>query len=288
MIDSLMVYKDMFLKKIYIITFFLLLFQITSCSGDKMKETKDVSGGLNNIPLSKWNHLAQKKIYFGHQSVGYNILDGINDLMQENKQITLNIVETSDNQVFSHGVLAHSKIGKNTDPLSKIDAFETLMDSGIGSLVDIAFYKFCYVDIDAQTDIKEVFHAYRESMQRLKQKYPNVTFIHVTVPLGTSVTTWKTLIKKIMGSDSIWEYDSNIRKNEYNDLMRKEYSGKEPIFDLAEVESTYPDGRRASFSKAGRKYYCLAPEYTSDDGHLNEIGRKRVAEHLLILLVGVF
>jgi len=31
--------------------------------------------------------LSQKKIYFGHQSVGFNIIDGIKDIMKENPQI---------------------------------------------------------------------------------------------------------------------------------------------------------------------------------------------------------
>ncbi len=263
----------------------ILLVQIISCRGEKMTGINNISEGFNNISPSEWNHLKQKKIYFGHQSVGYNILDGINDLMQENKDIQLNIKETTDNRIFTGGIFAHSRIGENTDPLSKIKAFEQLMDSGIGNTVDIAFFKFCYVDIDAQSNVEKVFDIYKETMHRLKKEYPDVTFIHVTVPLGTSITTWKTYIKRIIGSNNIWEYDSNIRKNEYNNFLRKEYFGKEPIFDLAEVESTYPDGRRATFTKGGRRYFCLAPEYTPDDGHLNELGRKMVAEKLLLLLV---
>ena len=90
-----------------------------------------------------------------------------------------------------------------------------------------------------------------------------------------------------MGKKDIWEYDANIRKNEFNDLLRKEYSGKEPIFDLAYVESTFPDGRRSTFTKAGETYYSMAPEYTYDDGHLNETGRKRAAEQLLVLLANL-
>jgi hypothetical protein len=50
------------------------------------------------------------------------------------------------------------------------------------------------------------------------------------------------------------------------------------------VESTYPDGRRETCAHKGKTCYSLVPEYTYDGGHLNETGRKKAAEQLLILL----
>jgi hypothetical protein len=55
------------------------------------------------------------------------------------------------------------------------------------------------------------------------------------------------------------------------------------IIDIAKIESTYPDGSRCSFTMDGKTYYSMVPEYTSDGGHLNETGRKKVAEQFLIL-----
>jgi len=49
-------------------------------------------------------------------------------------------------------------------------------------------------------------------------------------------------------------------------------------------ESTLPDGKRSKFTKDGKEYFDLAPEYTFDDGHLNERGRRWVAQHLLTFL----
>ena len=63
--------------------------------------------------------------------------------------------------------------------------------------------------------------------------------------------------------------------------------GKEPLFDLAMVESTYEDGSRYTFSANGHTYYALVPEYTKDGGHLNELGQKVAAEQLLIFLAGL-
>ncbi len=88
--------------------------------------------------------------------------------------------------------------------------------------------------------------------------------------------------------DHIWEYDDNIARNDFNKLLFEEFIGKEPLFDIAGIESTGYDGKRSAFKKAGKSFYSLAPEYTQDGGHLNETGRKRVAEQLLIFLAGMF
>jgi hypothetical protein len=68
------------------------------------------------------------------------------------------------------------------------------------------------------------------------------------------------------------------------ELLIKQYEGKEPIFDIAKIQSTYPDGNRCTFSKFGERYYSMVPGYFSDGGHLNETSRKKVAEQFLILL----
>ena len=82
-------------------------------------------------------------------------------------------------------------------------------------------------------------------------------------------------------------YAGNIKRNEFNDLVRKEYTGKEPVFDLAMVESTYSNGSRNRFKADGNAYSALVPEYSHDGRHLNETGRKKVAEQLLIFLANL-
>ena len=242
---------------------------------------------IQNVSLEKWEALSGKKIYFGHQSVGFNIIDGIRDVMSTDKRVKLKIVELDKIGRLEEPGFYHSRIGSNVDPVSKIDDFSRKMAAGIGSSADIAFFKFCFVDIGADTDVNKVFDYYKNTMSALKTKYPQTTFVHFTVPLGTTLESWKTKLKVLMGKKEIWEYDANIRKNEFNDLLREYYAGKEPVFDLAGFESTYPDQQRSTFTKNGKTYYDLAPEYTYDDGHLNEKGRKWVAEHLLLFLANL-
>ena len=143
---------------------------------------------IKDIPDSAWKKLSEKKVYFGHQSVGFNIIDGIKDVMKENPQIKLHIVETADPADFKTGIFAHSRVGKNMDPKSKIDAFANFVEKGIGDTANIAFFKFCYVDVTARTDIDKVFDDYKTTMSLLKESYTRTKFIHMAVPLTVTKT----------------------------------------------------------------------------------------------------
>lgn len=257
------------------------LFFFLACEGGQMTEKNLSFPSIKDVQDSSWKKLAQMKIFFGHQSVGYNIIDGVKDLMQENPQIRLNILETDNKSNFDTGLFAHFKVGENRYPDSKIQAFENFLTKGIGDKADIVFFKLCYVDLNTGTNVQNLFDRYKTAMSRLKELYPEAIFVHVTVPL-TSETIGvkgclkkaKDLIKKITGRPVY----NNINRNEFNEMLRKEYEGKVPIFDLAKIESTCPDGKTS---------YAMIPDYTYDGGHLNETGRKKVAEQLLVLLADV-
>ena len=265
----------------------LIALAITNCSGGKMDTTNKVTfPTIKDVPAEAWQKLAQKKIYFGHQSVGYNIMDGVRDIMKENPQIKLNIVKTNDPAEFNAPLFAHSSIGKNEDPRSKCEGFDDVINKKIAGKVDIAFFKFCYVDIVSNTDVNKLFATYNETLLSMKEKYPTAMFVHMTVPLTVAQTGPKVWIKKIIGKP-IGGYDDNIKREQFNTLLRKEYSGKEPFFDLALIESILPDGSKATFEKDGKVYPTLVLAYTNDGGHLNELGRKIVAEQFLILLASL-
>jgi len=82
-------------------------------------------------------------------------------------------------------------------------------------------------------------------------------------------------------------YGDNNNRNKLNDLIRKEYAGKNNLFDLASFESTFTDGRRALYQSEGRSFEMLVPEYTDDGGHLNAKGQQIIAEQFLIFLSGL-
>lgn len=259
---------------------------LCACGGGEMDLYETPLASISDVSKEAWQQLAGKRICFGHQSVGNNIIGGVESIEKENTDIQLNVVEMESWEGFHYPAFCHFKVGQNSDPISKNKDFSAVLDDGLGQQVDIAFYKYCYIDIREDAKVEDLFTAYRENMKNLTNKYPDVHFVHVTVPLTVVQTGPRAWIKKVLGKN-IGGYHDNIKRNEFNSLMRNEYKGKEPIFDLARIESTYPDGRRMTFRKNGESYFSLIPEYASDGRHLNEKGSKVVAEKLLILLAGL-
>jgi hypothetical protein len=254
------------------------------CSGGSMQENTPNYGVVRSIPDAEWQKLSSKKIYFAHQSVGFNILNGIEKIIGENPQIKLNIVRTSQSDDFNKGVLAHSTVGENGKPQTKVDAFLANISNGIGDKANAAALKFCYLDFNGSTDVQEVFTGYKTAIEKIRQEYPDLKIIHITVPLLKIQIGPRAWVKRIIGRP-VTGTDDNIKRLEYNELLAAEYGNKDPIFDLSKIESTYPDGTREIFKKHGKTYYALAPEYTIDGGHLNEKGKRIVSEQFLIFLV---
>jgi len=268
--------------------FLLIVMTLTalSCKGYEQKSMVHDFSKLKSIPQKNWDILAKKKIFFGHQSVGYNIIDGIKDLMKRNPEIKLNIKETNNPNDFSEPVFAHSRIGKNYDPYSKIKAFEHYLDNGIGEKVDIAFFKFCYVDFSNKTNIQNLFKNYKNTLSKLKMKYPHIIFIHVTSPLTIKKSWISLLISKIKGfiKHIIGKpvYNPSLR-DDFNHMLRQEYLEKELLFDLAEKEALKKVVNETVSNDKNKRFFLL-PDFTDDGGHLNEFGRSIIAEQLLIFL----
>jgi hypothetical protein len=209
--------------------------------------------------------LAGRAIYFGHQSVGFNIMDGVQALIAATPGTTLRVVQTSSPPVMTRGVFAHDGNGSNGDPRSKVEAFVATMQQGAGTRADIAFFKFCYVDFTAGTDTAAVFADYQTRLAALRSAFPAVRIVHVTVPLTTDAPA------------------ENTVRERFSDLVRQAYEGREPLFDLARLESTRPDG--SAHLVGGVR--ALVSTYASDDGHLNAAGQDLVARALVLYLAGL-
>lgn len=287
-----MVNKNTIIQRIFLIIFvnFVLIPMLGICNVNAVE--KDDNMNQTKFSYTQLSKLSGKTLFFGHQSVGYNIIDGVYRIITHSHSINFKIVQIkspSDFNSADKGTLFHATIGKNFDPHSKVDAFASWMDHGIGGNVDIAFMKFCFVDIGTQTDIKELFEYYKKTMAELKHKYPSTTFVHFTVPLlseKVGYAKWKYklkgIVKKILNKNEFYE---NYNKYTFNEMMRSEYRGKEPVFDLAAIESTYPDGSRSISIDSGKQIESMVPAYTNDGGHLNTKGQDIVAKKILSFLV---
>lgn len=170
-----------------------LLFTAVACSGGPQNLNQGLAGDLSQITSEQWQALSQRTIYFGHQSVGNNILEAVRELVAEKPQIPLRII--SGASAASAGI--HGLLGRLTRPMR------------------------------------------------------------------------------------------NALRTQYNDMLRAAYAGREPIFDLAAVESTRADGTREYGTSHGQPVYALAREWSADDGHLNALGRRRAPKQLLITLASL-
>jgi lysophospholipase L1-like esterase len=224
--------------------------------------------------------VARERVYFGHQSVGANVLEGLRDLSAA-EGVPLAITEVPRAASLRGPGVGHLFVPENGDPLRKLASFKQAL--GEGSHADVALVKFCYVDIDADTDMRALFDAYRKTIDELRAKNPRTTFIHVTLPLTTEQTGPKAWVKRLLGRAPSGTLQ-NVKRDQYNTLLRRTYAGREPIFDLARVESIGADGAQASVQWKGVEAPALVAAYTDDGGHLNREGRRRAAEELVRVL----
>ncbi len=261
----------------------LLIMLITISGGSVMSQMEDNAEyeGINKVSLRE---LSETRIFFGHQSVGFNIMDGVNDIIKSDSSLMLKVKKTKDPLGFAEdGLFAHDMIGKNEDPEAKILDFKRLVENGIGDKVDIAFFKFCYVDVHRNTDIKKLFALYIDTMDDLQKSFPNVHFLHFTVPIRVRVQGIKLNVKRFLGM-TIDDDEDALKRMLFNNMLREKYSKTGKLFDLAAWESTYSDGKRNLALFRGKSVEFLIPEYSQDGRHLKENGRIFIATRLLDFL----
>ena len=228
--------------------------------------------------------IAQRRIFFGHQSVGVNLLDGIKQLATS-VGVPIRVVEVPTASGVPQATIGHTFVARNGDPLQKLQSFEHAFGQQPTGL-DIALMKFCYVDITADTDAKALFARYRATIDDLRAKNPGTTFVHVTAPLTNVQSGLKESLKKLIGRAPYGTIE-NIRREEYNALLRHAYQGREPVFDLARAESTAPDGTAVTVEWNGSIAPAMAPAYTDDGGHLNAAGKLHAARELISILAAI-
>ncbi|HEY6912046.1 MAG TPA: hypothetical protein VI356_21895, partial [Myxococcales bacterium] len=99
--------------------------------------------------------LAGRGVFFGHQSVGMNLIDGLRELSAE-QGVPLKVVEEKGALEVPAGTFAHSYIPENGDPMRKLRSFAQALD-GAKTEPAVAMMKFCFVDFAAGTDARALF-----------------------------------------------------------------------------------------------------------------------------------
>jgi hypothetical protein len=244
-----------------------------------------VAGGPTDDRLKRdLEAVARLRVLFGHQSVGANVLEGVARLSASaGVPVRVSEVAGGAGAVPSPG-LAHLYVGVNGDPRSKMAAFDRALPAGAG--FDVALLKFCYVDIDASTDVPRLFADYQSTLRAVQARNPGTVVVHVTAPLRSGQGALRSALKRLLGRGQGVVAD-NERREQFNALLREAYQGRAPIFDLALAEATRPDGTRETAARDGRAVPMLVPAYTDDGAHLNASGQDRAARELLRVLAAL-
>ena len=227
---------------------------------------------LDSFPQSTMNAVGQQKWLFTHASVGGNMIDGMNDLNLLNP--TRYQLDTS-----AVGYTGSGSTQRANDPpattitgtvyecqrgnpgwADKLHCFSNSVTvSGWNKendKVDFAMDKFCYIDPTANTN------TYIETMNNLAAAYPQTKIVWMTIPLTTGTG----------GGDQ-------DARNDFNKFIRI-YCAENNInlLDIADIEAYDTNNIDYTYIYNGHTNQTMWSAYTSDDGHLNTLGRQRVAK----------
>jgi len=148
--------------------------------------------------------------------------------------------------------------------------------------INVAAFKFCYIDIDHSTDISELFRKYTAVFAELRTAYPQVKFVHCTVPLRSEPSRLKAAIRELLRRPNVQHLDNQARES-FNSLVRGRYGPEHAVFDLALVEAT---GERYFDNKSVLTFghRALLPCLSDDGGHLNSRGKRILAEAFVLFM----
>lgn len=248
------------------------------CGDRPMTEpSADVTSRLDSVTPAEWATLGQRRVFFAHQSVGGNVIQGVETLLRERPSLGLRLVRSSQPDTIVGGALIHNFVGENGVPSSKTEGFAAIVGSADQHPIDVGMQKFCYADFNKHTDPAAFFAAYEERIETLRRQRPNLQIVHVTAPLLEKRFSLKDIARAVLGKTTTEVQTARVRA--FNDLLRARYGNVDPVFDLAAVES---DGTGTGANRAAES---LAAQFaTPDGGHLNPLGQRVVAAAFLVFL----
>lgn len=228
--------------------------------------------------LDLLNEIRQQHIMFGHQSVGLNIVEGL-EMLATNDQERYSLTILNNPAELNQPALYRWINGENYFPEGKIDSFVTKMESKDAhgriwaEVASIAYFKFCYIDFNSlEIDINSIYERYIASMESLMTAYSNCMFVHVTVPLTAIV--WSS------------DKERNVNRHKYNEMIRAYVDSTGGLlFDLADLEAHDENENYQFFEYKGETYPMMWYDendpynngYSYDGGHLNDKGKLHMA-----------
>ena len=222
--------------------------------------------GVATLPQEVMDAIGAQRWLFTHASVGSNMVDGLDDLRALDPlryRLATSWVGFDSGQQRAYDPPATTLPGTvyecprgNPGWAQKLAILDNSVRLGgwREPKVEAVIDKLCYIDEDADAG------DYLATMAALRASYPHTYIVYATMPLTDGT-----------GSD-------NVQRNVYNRAVRAACaSGAGVLFDIADIEAHDPSGVEHTFSSGGQAYQRLYAGYTDDGGHLNALGRQRVA-----------
>lgn len=210
------------------------------------------------IPQASLDAARELRAVLGHESVGFNVVEGLKLLSDQNPQrYRLTVGHDARGPFFQRGSgLAEFFVQNMTNVPGKAAAFEQRLAGGLGAPADVISMKLCWADLQQRSDADAAFKDYIAIMEKMGKTYPQAKLVYWTMPLRK-----ETML--------------NEKRARFNELVH-DYAKQHPIvlFDIADIESHKPDGTLVT-DPNGRP--IMWEGYTYDGGHLNDTGRTRVA-----------
>jgi hypothetical protein len=238
------------------------------------------SSRLAGNEAEQWASLGACRVFFGHQSVGSNILAGVEDLRRDPPTFTLRVIESREPWTHPGPALLHFPVGSNRNPLGKMREFGEVVRASVAAPPDMAVLKLCYVDLKPGDDPVALAAEYERTMTALQREFPATAFVRTTIPLTIVERTLRSRVKGLLGTPP-WGLEANAVREVFNERLRESHTDGPFLFDVARVECIDPAGRPVHARWRGRVIPCLCPAYSSDRGHLNAVGRVAVAREFL-------
>lgn len=224
------------------------------------------------LDLATYNAALSKRTVFGHQSVGWQVLQGVEMWANEFGQPDPTFPDYESGSLpGSGGFLAHFYAGTNGDVFTKTAEFLSHLQNGLASQVDIIVMKFCYADLRSGSGYtpQQMFDEYKLWVDTVESTYPALTVIYATTAI-------------VMGENS--DGANNGLRQTYNDLVRAEYAASGRLWDVADIQSTDPSGNKVLYGGIESLYSGYA---SPDQRHIYGLGRTTVSAPLLQIIAGL-
>lgn len=232
------------------------LCQSTSNSGSVFGRSSIAS--FDALTETQKTQIKNSNVFFQHMSVGGIITDAT-------ERLGFKFSWATSDRAFTNYNLGSTLFEvSNGLPLEKADNFKHFItDNNIGSVAQVAGLKYCYSDIEHDTDLTAVKNKYSTVIQQIKSAYPNLKIFHVNTPLSTPGSWMST--------------ESNTKRVEFSDWLKQTYGGTDAIIDIQEIESTMPDGTKCKSGNA----IALCDHWAYDSGHPNDANSDLLAKAFL-------